>query len=101
MLRNIFEEEKAIYGREQLLRNIVEAEKVINGRRQMRKFETVEVDLSEEEQLEVVNVLFEVDSELLKDLQQKHEDIKDVIYHLVLSQGVTEILLKRIKEHGQ
>ena len=59
-------------------------------------YETLDMEISDEDKLRLVHTLFEYDDDLLKDIQSRSADIDRIIVDLVLSVAVAQALKEAI-----
>lgn len=60
-------------------------------------YESVEIDLSDEDQLRLICVTFGISDALLEDIKKCHDAHEQRIVHLVLSEAVTRALRAEIE----
>jgi hypothetical protein len=61
------------------------------------KYESVELELEDDEYLRLVCSVFDIKAELLEDIKTRHTDFKDIMINLVLSEAVARVMIASIK----
>jgi hypothetical protein len=60
-------------------------------------YESLEVELEDDECLHLVCSVFDISAELLEDIKTRHTDFKDIMVNLVISEAVARVLTTRIE----